>query len=55
MISIILNLPGNAIIGGGIGLIAGISRLYPFPKYLLVVGFAITPLPLVFLTGKLPG
>jgi hypothetical protein len=56
MIAIILNLPGNALIGGGggIGLVAGMSRLYPFPKYLLLVGLAITPLPLLFLAGKLP-
>ena len=55
MIAIILNLPGNALIGGGggIGMVAGMSRLYPFPKYLLLVGFAITPLPLLFLAGKL--
>ena len=55
MIAIILNLPGNALIGGGggIGLVAGMSRLYPFPKYLLLVGLAITPLPLLFLAGKL--
>ena len=53
MIAIILNLPGNALIGGGggIGLIAGMSRLYPFPKYLLLVSLAITPLPLLFLAG----
>jgi hypothetical protein len=56
LIAIILNLPGNALIGGGggIGLVAGMSRLYPFPKYLLLVGFAITPLPLLFLAGKIP-
>ncbi len=54
MIAIILNLPGNALIGGGggIGLIAGMSRLYPFPKYLLLVSLAITPLPLLFLAGR---
>ena len=53
MIAIILNLPGNALIGGGggIGLIAGMSGLYPFPKYLLLVSLAITPLPLLFLAG----
>ena len=56
MIAIILNLPGNALIGGGggIGLVAGMSRLYSFPKYLLLVGLAITPLPLLFLAGKSP-
>ena len=55
MIAIILNLPGNALIGGGggISLIAGMSRLYPFPKFILLVGLAITPLPLLFLTGSL--
>ena len=54
MIAIILNLPGNAIVGGGggIGLIAGMSRLYSFPKYFLLVSLAITPLPLLFLAGR---
>jgi hypothetical protein len=57
MIAFILNLPGNALIGGGggIGLIAGMSKLYSFPRYLLLVSLAITPLPLLFLAGKLPG
>jgi len=56
MIAIALNLPGNALIGGGggIGLISGMSRLYSFPKYILLVGFAITPVPLVLLAGKWP-
>jgi hypothetical protein len=51
MIAVTLNLPGNALIGGGggIGLIAGMSRLYPFPKYILFVSLAITPLPILFL------
>ncbi|MGD8313313.1 MAG: hypothetical protein PVI17_01105, partial [Syntrophobacterales bacterium] len=42
MIALALNLPGNALIGGGggIGLISGMSRLYPFPKYILLVSFA---------------
>jgi hypothetical protein len=55
-IAIALNLPGNALIGGGggIGLITGMSRLYPFPKYILLVSLAITPLPLLLLAGKLP-
>ena len=56
MIAIVLNLPGNALIGGGggVGLISGMSRLYPFPKYLLLVSLAITPLPLLILAGKWP-
>jgi hypothetical protein len=55
-IAIALNLPGNALIGGGggIGLISGMSRLYPFPRYILLVSLAITPLPLLLLAGKLP-
>jgi hypothetical protein len=56
MIAIALNLPGNALIGGGggIGLISGMSRLYPSPKYILLVSLAIMPLPLLLLAGKLP-
>jgi hypothetical protein len=56
MIAVVLNLPGNALIGGGggIGLISGMSRLYPFPKYILLVSLAITPLPLLVLAGKWP-
>jgi hypothetical protein len=52
VIALMLNLPGNALIGGGIGLIAGMSRLYSFPRYLLLVSVAITPLPLLFVAGK---
>ena len=57
MIALLLNLPGNALIGGGggIGLIAGMSKLFSFPRYLLLVSLAITPLPLLFLAGDLPG
>jgi hypothetical protein len=51
VLALLFNLPGNAVIGdgGGIGLIAGMSRLFPFPKYLLLVCVAITPVPLLFL------
>ncbi len=51
IIGVLFNVPGNALIGGGggIGLIAGMSRLFPFPKYLLLVCLAITPVPLLFL------
>lgn len=53
MIAVILNLPGNALIGGGggIGVIAGMSRLFPLPKFMLLISLAITPLPLFFLAG----
>ena len=51
IIGVLFNIPGNALIGGGggIGLIAGMSRLFPFPKYLLLVCLAITPGPILFL------
>jgi hypothetical protein len=46
-----LNLPGNMVIGGGggIGLIAGFSRLFTLPKYFLAVAIAVSPLPLILL------
>ncbi|MGB5195663.1 MAG: hypothetical protein WBN64_01210 [Candidatus Deferrimicrobium sp.] len=51
VLAILFNLPGNAIIGdgGGIALIAGMSRLFPFPRFVLLICLAITPVPLLFL------
>lgn len=48
-IAILLNLPGNALIGGGggIGMAAGMSRLFSFPSYLLTVCIATAPVPLL--------
>ena len=56
VIAVALNLPGNALIGGGggIGLIAGMSGLYSFPRYILLVSVAITPVPLILLTNLVP-
>lgn len=47
-IIIALNIPGNAIIGGGggIGLLAGIVKFYTFPKYIAAVSLATLPVPL---------
>ncbi len=44
-----LNLPGNILIGGGggIGLIAGVTGLFPLWKYLLTVALAVAPVPLI--------
>lgn len=56
-IAIILNLPGNAVIGGGggIGTAAGLSGLFRYPAFLLAVGIAAAPIPLaVWLFGS-PG
>ncbi|GAB4366230.1 MAG: hypothetical protein Kow00128_09460 [Deltaproteobacteria bacterium] len=51
VIGVLFNIPGNALIGGGggIGLVAGMSRLFPYPRYLLMVCVAITPGPILFL------
>lgn len=46
-----LNLPGNALIGGGggIALMAGMSRLFSFPLFLLSLTVAVSPVPLAIL------
>lgn len=53
-VAIALNIPGNAVIGGGGGIsfLAGFSRLFSLPAYALTVSLAVAPFPLVvFLTG----
>ena len=54
LLAVLLNLPGNALIGGGggIGMMAGMSRLYVFPRYLLLVSIAILPGPILILLTK---
>lgn len=49
-----LNLPGNAIVGGGggIGLVAGFSRLFTLPKYAVAVAIAVSPIPLMVLISS---
>ncbi|MGH6886015.1 MAG: hypothetical protein ACREGK_08065 [Geminicoccales bacterium] len=48
-LAVLLNLPGNIVIGGGggIALLAGMTRLFPFPAYLLTVALAVAPVPLI--------
>lgn len=50
-IAVALNLPGNALIGGGggIGLITGMSMLVRYRTYIAVLALAIAPLPLTFI------
>ncbi len=50
-IAVALNVPGNAVIGGGggIALLAGISGLFTFPRYLAVVSLAVLPIPLAIM------
>ena len=53
-LAVLLNLPGNSLVGGGggIALAAGMSGLYPLPAYLATVALAVAPLPLfILLTG----
>ena len=53
-IAVAFNLPGNALIGGGggIGLLAGMSQLFPFPHYLATVSLAVSPIPLLILANS---
>jgi hypothetical protein len=48
-LAVVVNLPGNSLIGGGggIALFAGITGLYPFPAYVLTVAIAVAPVPLL--------
>ncbi len=53
-LAILFNLPGTALIGGGggIALVAGLSRLFHPAGYLLVVCLSVSPVPLlVYLFG----
>lgn len=55
LLALLLNLPGNVVIGGGggIAMMAGMCRLYSFPKYLMLIAVAILPGPvLVLLSGS---
>ena len=50
---VLLNVPGNSVLGGGggISMVAGYSRLFPFPSFLAAVALAVAPVPLfLFLT-----
>ncbi|MEH6472943.1 MAG: hypothetical protein V7752_17010 [Halopseudomonas sp.] len=49
-IAAVLNLPGNALIGGGggIGLVVGLSKIVPFHFFIALLAIAIAPVPLWF-------
>lgn len=55
-LALALNLPGNALLGGGggIALIAGMSGLYPWPRYLATVALAVAPVPLLLWLHPMP-
>ena len=53
-LAVVVNLPGNIVIGGGggIALVAGASGLYSWPGFLTTIALAVSPLPLaIFLLG----
>ena len=55
-----INLPGNFLIGGGggISMVAGLSRLFSVPGFLVTIAVAVAPLPiaiLLFGDAVLPG
>ena len=55
-IAFLLNLPCNAVIGGGggIGMIVGMSGLITYTRYLLTIAVSISPVPIViFLKGSI--
>ena len=54
-LAVAINLPGNFLIGGGggIALVAGLSRLFSFGGFLLTIAIAVAPVPLLIaLFGK---
>jgi hypothetical protein len=54
-LAVLLNLPGNIIIGGGggIALIAGMTGLYSLPAYLTTIAVAVAPIPLIITLTEL--
>ncbi len=49
-LAVVLNLPGNALLGGGggISITAGMSQLMPMRAFVFVVALAVAPVPLAF-------
>ncbi len=50
IIAVVLNLPGNALIGGGggIGLIVGMSKIIPLYAFVALLAVVVAPVPLWF-------
>lgn len=54
-LAVLVNLPGNIVIGGGggIALVAGASGLYSLPRFVATIAVAVSPVPLAVLVfGK---
>lgn len=57
-LAVLINTPGNVVLGGGggIALTVGLGRLMPFRQFLVSVAFAVAPVPLFFgLMGWISG
>jgi len=54
VLAALFNVPGNTLIGGagGIAMMAGMSRLYSFPRYILLISVAILPGPILVTLSK---
>jgi len=50
---VLINLPGNTLLGGGggIALVTGLSKLMPFSQFLASVALAVSPVPIVILVS----
>ncbi|HMB47701.1 MAG TPA: hypothetical protein VKN63_05440 [Afifellaceae bacterium] len=48
-LAVLINLPGNMLVGGGggIALVAGMTRLFSWPAFLLTVAVAVAPVPIL--------
>ncbi len=53
LFALLINMPGNSVLGGGggIALVSGFARLYRWPWFLLTVGLASLPIPLMVFFG----
>lgn len=54
-LAVALNVPGNFLIGGGggIAMLAGVSRLFSIPGFLVTIAVAVAPIPIaVFIFGE---
>ncbi len=51
---VLINTPGNTVIGGGggIAMAAGYSRAFPFPMFLASIAVAVAPVPLAVLLAE---
>ncbi len=56
-LGLLFNLPGSTLLGGGggIAMVAGISRLVSFPKFLFCAAIAVSPVPIFLILSAAMG